>query len=415
MDMLTAAKMAEKWGVSLRTVQNWCNQGKLPGAQRFGTSWMIPAQAERPRDRRSKAARYAAEEVFPPHRLLRKSPFLDMTDLYTEPGTADRCVQRLAEYPEEQALLAAEIAYSRGQIDDVYAQARIFLDSNSAFYAVIAGGMLLALVAMWEGDIHLWNEAHRHILEAPCHNDTDRDIVGLSLAATDSAIRDTDKFPEWFTRGRFSNLPRDAHPAAWVYYAKHLLLSAQDLAMGNVKLEGVSGISLLKIMPYIVEPMIATVAAEKIIMAEIYLRLLVAIAYRQHGDDLRAAEHLDKAILLCLPDRLYGPLVEHRRQLGPFLDDRLALIDPEALRQVKLLHKKLHAGWTKLHNAVLDRHVQAAMTNREREVARLTAYGLTDSQIARQLHISESSVKAAIRTAKNKTGVNSRRELTEFI
>ncbi len=376
---------------------------------------MIPADAERPLDGRCKAAKTVAGEQFAPHCLLRKSPFMDMTDLYTEPGSADRCIQALGDYPEEQALLAAEIAYSRGQIDNVYAQARIFLDSHSGFYAIIAGGMLLALVAMWEGDIHLWNEAHRHILEAPCRNDMDRDIVGLSLAATDSAIRDTDKFPEWFARGLFSNLPRDAHPVAWVYYTKHLLLSAQDLAMGKVKLEGVNGIGLLKIMPYVVEPLIATVVAEKIVMAEIYMRLMVAIAYRQHGDDVRAAEHLDKAIFLCLPDRLYGPLVEFRRQLGPFLDDRLAIIDPESLWQVKLLHKKLLAGWTKLHNAVLDRQVQVSLTNREREVTRLAAYGLTDGQIAQRLYISESSVKAAIRTAKNKTGVNSRKERADFV
>lgn len=415
MKMITAAEMAARWGLSLRTVQNWCRQGKLPGARRFGSIWMIPARLERPMDGRSKITRATAGELFPPHALLRKTPFIFMTDLYTEPGSADQRVAMLADSPEEQALFAAEIAHSRGQIGEVYSRARVFLDSHSGFYAILAGGMLLAQVAVWEGDIHLWNEAHRHILEAPCRSDTDRDIVGLSLAATDGIIRDTDKFPEWFTRGIFTNLPRDAQPAAWVYYAKHLLLSGQNLAMGKIKLEGVSGVGLLKIMPYVVEPMIAAVASEKILVAEIYLRLLVAIAYRQYGDDERAAAHLDRAIELCLPDRLYGPLVEYQRQLGPFLDNRLAMIDPEALRQVKLLYKKFHAGWTKLHNAVLDRHVQVAMTNREREVARLAAYGLTDGQIAQRLYISESSVKAAIRMAKNKTGVNSRKELAEFI
>ncbi len=408
---LKVSEVAERWNMSKRRVQDLCRLGLISGAQRWGRDWMIPENAVRPPDGRSKAAKKSPAA----QPLLRKSPFLDMTDLYNAPGSADACAEALLRYPEAHALFAAEIAYSRGEIDKVYAQAKYFLDNHTGFYAILSGGMLLSLCAMWSGDQQMWYKARKHILEAPCKDDTDRDIVSLTLAAADSAIRNTHDFPDWFMRGCFDNLPRDAHPAARVYYAKHLLISAQDLALNNVELDGVYGFGLMKTLPYILEPMISQMVVDKIIMAEIYLRLLVSIAYHQYGDDARAAGHLDKAIRLCLPDRLYGPLAEHRRQLGPFLDNRLAMIDPEALRQVKLLHKQLHAGWTKLHNAVLNRQVQVSLTNREREVARLAAFGMTDAQIAAQLHLSESSVKAAIKTAKNKTGVNSRKELANFI
>ncbi len=411
MDMITALQAADKWKLSLRTVQHLCKQEKIPGAQRFGTHWMIPADAERPVDGRRKAAKKAP--VGQP--LLRKSPFLDMTDLYHTPGSADACADALSHYPEAQALFAAEIAYSRGQIDKVYAQANYFLNNHTGFYAVLSGGLLLSLCAMWKGDLQMWHKARQHILEAPCKSATDRDIVSLTLAAADSAIRNTNDFPDWFVRGCFDNLHADAHPAARVYYVKHLLISAQDLALNNIELDGVYGFGLMKTLPYIVEPMISQMVVNKVVMAEIYLRLLVAIAYHQYGDDTRAAGHLDKAICLCLPDKLYGPLVEHRRQLGPFLDDRLSMIDQEALKQVKILHKQLHGGWTKLHNGVLDKQVQVTLSNREREVTRLAAFGMTDAQIAVQLHLSESSVKAAIKTAKNKTGVNTRKELAKFI
>ena len=134
-------------------------------------------------------------------------------------------------------------------------------------------------------------------------------------------------------------------------------------------------------------PMISQMVVDKVIMAEINLRILCSIAYHQYGDDARASAHLDKAIHLCLKDDLLVPLVEYRRQLGPFLDDRLAMIDADALKRVKALHKKLHAGWTSIHNAVLEKTVQLSLTSREREVARLAAFGLTDGQIAAQLNI----------------------------
>lgn len=403
------------WGLSIRYVQSMCKNGKIPGAERFGINWMIPADTVRPLDGRTKAGKAARENPAENQPLIRKSPFLDMTDLYNAPGTADKCIEALAHHPETQALFAAEIAYSRGEIEKVYEQAQFFLDNHSGFYSVIAGSMLLGLVAMWKGDIKLWNEAHRLFYEAPWKNDVDRDVVKLTIAATDSAIRNTNDFPDWFIHGCFDNLPRDAHPAARVYYIKHLMISAQELAFGNIELDGIYGFGLMKTLPYIMEPMISQMVVDKIIMAEIYLRLLCAIAYHQYGDDIRGAVHLDKAIKLCLADGLYGPLVEHRRQLGPFLDDRLAMIDSEALKKVKELHKQLHAGWTKLHNAVLNRSVQVSLSSRERQVARLASFGMSDRQIAAQLHLSESSVKAAIRTAKNKTGVNSRADLAIYV
>ena len=129
----------------------------------------------------------------------------------------------------------------------------------------------------------------------------------------------------------------------------------------------------------------------------------------------RATQHLDKAIALSLPDRLLGPLVEYRRQLGYLLDDRLALVDADALKEVKALHKQLNAGWTKLHNAVLEKSVSISLSQWEREVARLAAFGCSDAEIAAQLNLSKSTVKSIITMAKNKTGAIKRSELVAFI
>lgn len=412
MEYITVESAAKMWGISIRRVQDLCRLGKVSGAKRFGTNWMIPENADRPIDGRKKQMN---KGTFPERPLVRRSPFLDMTDLYNEPGSAERCIEALAYHPEAQALFAAEIAYSRGEIDKVYEQARSFLNSRSGLFAVVSGGMLLSLVAMWKGDIKLWNESRMYLYEAPCKDDIDRDTVTLAIASSDIAIRNTKDFPDWFARGCFDNLPKDAHPAARVYYIKNLLVSAQELALGNIKLDGVYGFGLMKTLPYIMEPMISQMVVDKIIMAEIYLRILIAISYHQYGDDLHAAFHLDKAIRLCLADGLYGPLVEHRRQLGLFLDDRIAMIDREALKKVKTLHKQLHIGWTVIHNAVTEKHVQVSLTVREREVARLAAFGMTDHQIAHQLSLSEHTVGSLINQAKNKTGISSRTELGLYI
>lgn len=412
MNKITVQQAAEKWNISVRRVQDYCRNGKIPGAERLGSNWLIPEDSLRPADGRRKAAKLEAQKDIP---MPRKSAFLYMTDLYSVPGTADECVLSLSGHPEAQALLAAEIAYGRGEIDKVYKYAQYILKKRSGFYAVIAGGVLLAQCALWAGDINMWQLARKHIYEAPAKNSVDRDIISLSLAVVDSAIRSTQDFPKWFRMGNFENLPADAHHAAKVYYAKLLVVSAQQLALGEIKLADVRGLGLMRCVPYIVEPMISSAVNDKIVVEEIYLRLLCAIAYNQTGNTKRAEYHVDKAINYCLKDDLYGPLVEYRRQLGVMLDNRITAADPNALKTVKEMYKRMHRGWTTIHNAMLERTVSVALTIREREIARLAVFGLTDKQIAKQLNITESAVKNLLKSAMVKTETEERGDLAFYI
>ena len=405
MNYIKVKEAAEKWGVTPRRVQDLCKQGKIIGAQLWERTWMLPADAQYP----------GREEQRTNMPMPRKTPFLTMTDLYNTPGTARQAAAALSGQPEAKALFEADIAYSQGNIDAVYEHAQYFLREHTGFYAVISAGMLLSLCAMWKGDLEMWKKANAHICEAPCKNEMDKSIVEMSLAASNLSVRNLVGFPEWFTKGRYGRLPADAHPAAKVYYVKCLMVFAQELALDHVALESVEGLGLMKLLPNTIEPMIVQAQVDRTVIVEIYLRLLCAIIYQNGGDMVRAAEHVDAAIALALPDRLLGILAEHRRQLGYLLDDRLALQDPEALKQLKELHKQLQQGWTKLHNAVTERSVSAALTVREREVARLAAFGYSDQEIADQLQLSKSTVKSLISMAKNKTGTMKRSELAAFI
>ncbi len=415
-DYMNIAEASEKWGLSARRIQDLCKLGMVGGAVRLSHAWMIPKGAPKPIDRRTRQVREnKAAENNNNLPMPRKAPFLDMTDLYTVPGSADECIRELADNPEAQALFAAEIAYSRGEIDKAYGHARYFLDNHSGMYAVISAGMLLALVAMWRGDVNLWREAKVHICEAPVKNNTDRDILSLSLACVNSAIRDLDDYPEWFTHGCFEDLPIDSHPAAKVFYIKYLLVFAQEMAKGEFKLPDVTGMGLMKSLPYIIEPMIVQAMVDKTVIPEIYLRLLCAIAYHQIGDEARATAHVDKAIALALPDGLLGILAEHRRQFDYLLDDRLRIADEAAFKRYKQLHKTLLDGWTRMHNSILDRNVSTSFTIRERQIARLAAYGCSNAEIGARLQLSESAAKKAVYDAMNKTGVNRREELGAFV
>jgi hypothetical protein len=52
MEYITVRDAAKKWRVSERWVQQYCRTGRVDGASRFGRSWMIPKDAEKPSDPR---------------------------------------------------------------------------------------------------------------------------------------------------------------------------------------------------------------------------------------------------------------------------------------------------------------------------------------------------------------------------
>ena len=82
MEYLKICEVAKIWGLSERGVQALCAQGKIEGATRFGRSWMIPKNAKKPIDGRTKSGKAHVNEDMP---LPRKTPFLYMSDPTTRP------------------------------------------------------------------------------------------------------------------------------------------------------------------------------------------------------------------------------------------------------------------------------------------------------------------------------------------
>ncbi len=422
MEYMKIVDAAAAWNLSVRRVQILCKSGAIEGAVRMGRDWMIPVNANRPADGRRKEnvalqaeGTEGEESAIPPTEedmpLPRKSPFLDMTDLYSVPGSATQSAEKLFYNPEAKILFEAEIAYARGEIDAVYERANYLLKKHSGFYAILSAGMLLGLCAIWKGDTELWNLAKQHICEAPWKNDTDRDILSLSLTALDSTVYDIGSFPEWFKIGNFEPLHPDALPAAKVFYARYLYGTGYSVASKILEMEGMHGLTLMKLLPHAVEPMISQAMADKSVIAELYLRMTCASIYHYSGDDTQAIRHLDRAIALALPDRLFGILAEHRRMLDSLLDERLMLVDPTAVERVQSLYETFNVGFSKLNASIRNRIIDLSLSTREREVAKLAAFGMSNVEIAERMHLSMASVKQIVRTAIYKTGVENKAAL----
>ena len=58
MDYLSIRETSEKWGIGVRRITVLCSTGRIQGAERIGNMWVIPKNAEKPKDARVKSGRY---------------------------------------------------------------------------------------------------------------------------------------------------------------------------------------------------------------------------------------------------------------------------------------------------------------------------------------------------------------------
>ncbi len=115
---------AEKWGVSERRINQYCSEGRIPGAERFGTSWAIPESAEKPGDPRKQKKQAAppkpkkAPELFPGFMPLINTPF--------EPGRCMQTIQKMKAGPKRDIALA-EYHYFSGQAEKAMQETEVYL------------------------------------------------------------------------------------------------------------------------------------------------------------------------------------------------------------------------------------------------------------------------------------------------
>ena len=57
MDYMTLREASEKWGISTRQINYYCTENRIPGAVKMAGVWLIPKDAEKPADGRTRQGR----------------------------------------------------------------------------------------------------------------------------------------------------------------------------------------------------------------------------------------------------------------------------------------------------------------------------------------------------------------------
>jgi LuxR family maltose regulon positive regulatory protein len=143
------------------------------------------------------------------------------------------------------------------------------------------------------------------------------------------------------------------------------------------------------------------------------LSLAVATGYTALNNPQQADNFIRCAGEAAVPDGLILNFATFSWVLHGRSDKFILKEYPALMERFQEMKERFGTGWYKLHCDLQSEKLPEALTQREREVAQLAAKGLRNGEIARQLSVSEATVRAHMRAVFQKLEIDRRFKLAE--
>ena len=130
-DYISIREAAEQWGVSERRVNQFCAEGRVDGARKFGGAWAIPCHAEKPSDPRRKRQQPAepAASGAAPNVLLAHPNLMPLMNAAFQPGHCMEYIHSMEDGPQK-SIAQAEYCYFSGRPEEAAREVEPFLTSS---------------------------------------------------------------------------------------------------------------------------------------------------------------------------------------------------------------------------------------------------------------------------------------------
>ena len=394
---LSIREASVKWGISERRVNQYCAEGRIPGAERFGGSWAIPENAEKPGDPRKQKKQSApgnaqnAAELFPGLMPLMNTPFA--------PGRCVETIEQMQAGPQKDIALA-EYHYFSGQAEKAMQESEPYLAAPDGGIRLSAC-LIFAYACLTMGRIDHARQALGKIKEtlaaggenAPSVRAMEA-FVAFTAAVLLHLPLPADMPP---TQEFLPLLPPGLRAFALYVQAHHLYLQGEYArSVGMVE-------SAL------------TMGAAAYPIPAIYLHLVAVMDNMSLKQPERAQAHLLEAWEIARPDDLIEGFGEHHGLLGAMLEAVIKPNWPEDFKRIIDITYRFSYGWRRVHNPITGHDVADDLTTTEFAASMLAARGWTNQEIADHMHISLNTVKRYISTAMEKLHIRHRQDLKRFM
>ena len=387
-----------KWGISERRVNQYCAEGRIPGAERFGGSWAIPEDAEKPGDpRKQKKLSQAVPQTQRPQELF--PGFMPLMNTAFQPGHCLETIEQMKAGTKKNIALA-EYHYFSGQAEKAMQETEPYLNAEDGA-TKLSACWIFAYACLSMGRIDHARYALNEIkstLAAGGENAPPIRAMEVFVAFAAAVLLHLPLPAEMPPTKEFLPLLPPGLRAFALYVQAHYLYLKEEYARS-------AGV---------VEATLAMGASAYPISA-IYLHLVAVMDYMSMKQPDRAQTHLLTAWEIARPDDLIEGFGEHHGLLGGMLEAVIKPEWPEDFKRIIEITYRFSAGWRRVHNPVTGHDVADDLTTTEFAASMLAARGWTNQEIADHMHISLNTVKRYISTAMEKLHIRHRQDLKRFM
>ncbi len=390
MNYESVRETAQRLGVTLRAVQKWASEGKLPGAHKIGRDWRIPASCPDPRfPSSSESNPFAFRQAVP----LLSGNFAS--------GKSLEYINSLTDVDDRNIALGEYYYYTgnpekAAEIMEPYLISHVpALKYSAQFYCIFINISL--------GRTHL----AKFSLDELCKelsigfSNSDHPIkehaVGvLTSHALNGLLHiDTVKAPplEKYIKNLTGGLK------LWACYV--LSYKAYQHKKYEVALE--------------IADLALALAPDEFPLPIIYCNLLAVISLLGLMRTGEAKERFTKLWDLIEADKFYEVIGEHYAELMGIIDAAFKRSSPDIYERLMNTIKNFGSNWIKLHNILSEKSVADNLSAKEFTVAMLYNRGWSAQEISTHLDISEHTVRSYIKTIYIKLGINDKKALSQFM
>jgi len=342
--------------------------------------------------------------------------YFALAELHTMPGEADREAEELEEYiglysqltgghgSGVDVLFRAELAYHRGNLSEaeILAYKAAFLAESRQQSIVLLGATIqLAEIALHKADTAGWQNAISSMERAASFISQDsfilRQALDIARGVLFNELHQLERIADWLKKGDFSDqrlTPLMISNAGFVHisYLMHRGEFPRMLGMLEATYQENLGSNPFR---------------------DMILYLTLAVGYISVGNRDQACDLVARAGKLAMPDGFIFPFASYSWLLQGLTDNLVEKEYPELAGRFNEIKDRFLSGWTRLYEDMTPEEFPPDLTPREYEVAKLAAEGLHNSEIAKRLVVTESTVRAHLRAIFQKLDIDRRAKLAE--
>lgn len=390
MEYITTKEASAKWNISTTRITILANEGRIPGAQRFGRSWLIPSNATKPQELKPNHSGSAKKNT-------KKNNNFSFPLYHFRPDWSYIKEAQLSN--QQQTLLQAETAVLECRFADAYPSLESILQAPDDI-AIEIGCLwnigICCIALNKPDDFSKYYLRFQMLLSEDFPHRDDFVIILDALSTYIDTVNSVAKNNNFNTEVNDQCLPL----ACTLIGYKHL---SQEIIN-----PGSTDTTLMELHLRFLTNTSAVITVE---MMHCYLLGI----YNLRQNTAAMEKHAKEVVQIAFENKFYFPLITFFHFFAPILPPILDLYPEEFQRHIYALSLEYDKNCTAFLSTISGYSIISKITSEDQTLIYAVLMDFSNTVIADKLKISPRTVARRLDMICKKLGVNSKKELKDFL